>query len=188
MLVFFTNLSLIGFQVSYLALFHLFSVIDNFGWFWMETLPKNIQLMLEFLKALFLVLHFFYNTLTTFLTLFIILQSMLMILLSTLFILKYDQVSDLQQQIELASELESELQSTVNWSRKWPVHFNSGKNNLFCLASILTLKLLMQKLMGLFLRKIIFEDDRVVFLSKSRLELLHYIPLLLKLPPRKLEP
>ena len=60
MLVFFTNLiiSLMEFQVRYLALFLLFSVIDDFGWFWMGNLCKNIQLMLEFLKRPFLVLHF----------------------------------------------------------------------------------------------------------------------------------
>ena len=58
MLVFFTNLSLMEFQVRYLALFLLFSVIDDFEWFWMGSLHKNIQLMLEFLKAPFLVLHF----------------------------------------------------------------------------------------------------------------------------------
>ena len=56
MLVYFTNLSLMEFQVRYLALFLLFSVIDDFEWFWMESLHKNIQLMLEFLKDPFLVL------------------------------------------------------------------------------------------------------------------------------------
>ena len=64
MLVFFTNLSLTEFQVRYLALFLLFLVIDGFGQFWMESLYKNIQLVLEFLKAPFLVLHFSYLTLT----------------------------------------------------------------------------------------------------------------------------
>ena len=68
MLVFFRNLSLMEFQVRYLALFLLFLVIDNFEWFWMESLDKNMQLMLEFLKAPFLVLHFSYYTLVTFLT------------------------------------------------------------------------------------------------------------------------
>ena len=76
MLVFFTNLSLMEFQVRYLALFLLFSVIDDFEWFWMESLHKNIQLMREFLKAPFLVLHFSYYTLMTFLMmLFVILQN-----------------------------------------------------------------------------------------------------------------
>ena len=45
MLVFFTKVSLMEFQVRYLALFLLFSVIDGFEWFWMESLHKNIQLM-----------------------------------------------------------------------------------------------------------------------------------------------
>ena len=67
MLVFFTNLSLMEFQVRYLTSFLLFSAIDSFKWFWMESLHKNIQLMLEFLKAPFLVLHFSYYTLMTFL-------------------------------------------------------------------------------------------------------------------------
>ena len=44
------------FQVRYLFL--LFSVIDDFEWFWMEILHKNIQSMREFLKAPFLVLDF----------------------------------------------------------------------------------------------------------------------------------
>ena len=82
MLVFFTNLSLMEFQVRYLALFLLFSVIDDFEWFWMESLHKNIQLMREFLKAPFLVLHFSYYTLMTFLMMLsVILLSMLMVLL-----------------------------------------------------------------------------------------------------------
>ena len=38
----------------------LFSVIDSFEWFWMESLHKNIQLMLELLKAPFLVLFLLY--------------------------------------------------------------------------------------------------------------------------------
>ena len=99
MLVFFTNLSFMEFQVRYLALFLLFLVIDNFEWFWMESLHKNIWLMREFLKASFLVLYFFYYTLMTFLQLLsVILLSMLMILLTIL-----------RQQLELASELESDL-------------------------------------------------------------------------------
>ena len=53
MLTFFTNMSLMEFQVRYLALFDLFSVIDGHRWFWMESLHKNIQLMVEFLKIPF---------------------------------------------------------------------------------------------------------------------------------------
>ena len=71
------------FQVRYLALFLLFSEIDSFKWFWMESLHKNIQLMLDFLKAPFFVEHFSSYALMTFLTMLpVILLSMLMILLS----------------------------------------------------------------------------------------------------------
>ena len=73
------------FQVRYSALFLLFSVIDNFEWFWKESLHKNIQLMWEFLRAPFLVLHFSYYTLMTFLMMLsVILLSVVMILLSIL--------------------------------------------------------------------------------------------------------
>ena len=44
MLVFFTNLGLMEFQVRCLALFFLFSVKGIFRWFWMGSLQKNIQL------------------------------------------------------------------------------------------------------------------------------------------------
>ena len=67
MLVFFTNLSLMESHVRYFALFLLFPVTDGFKWFWMESLHKNIQLMLEFPKAAFLVLHFSHYTLMAFL-------------------------------------------------------------------------------------------------------------------------
>ena len=90
MLVFFTNLSLMEFQVRYLALLLLFSVIDGFDWFWMGSLHKNIQLILEFLKAPYLVLHFSYYTLMTFLMMLsVILLSMLMILLSILSLIRH---------------------------------------------------------------------------------------------------
>ena len=69
-------------KVRLLALILLFSVIGGFRLFWMGSLHKNIQLMLEFLKAPFLVLHFSYYTLMTFLMMLsVILLSMLMILL-----------------------------------------------------------------------------------------------------------
>ena len=83
MLVFFKNVSLTEFQVRYLVLFLIFSIIDKFEWLWLESLRRNIQLMLEFIEAPFLVLHFSYYTIITLLKMFfVILQSMLMILLS----------------------------------------------------------------------------------------------------------
>ena len=57
MLVFFTNLHFKEFLVRYCALCRLFSVIDDFEWFWMGSFHKRIQLILEFLKAPFLALH-----------------------------------------------------------------------------------------------------------------------------------
>ena len=121
MLVFFTNLSLIEFQVRYLTLFLLSSVREGFGRFWVGSLHQNIQLMLESLKGLFLVL-----ILMTFLIMLpVILLFMLIILLS-----KCDQTSDLWQQLESASELEPDLKDTVDWSKKWLVDFNVGKTQL----------------------------------------------------------
>ena len=82
--------SLMEFQVKYLALFLFFSAIDGYEWFWMESLHKNIQLMLEFLKAPVLVLHFSCYTLLTFLTMLSVkLLSMLMILLSMLNLIRH---------------------------------------------------------------------------------------------------
>ena len=58
-----------------------FLVIGDFGWFWMGTLNKDIQLMLEFHKGAFLLLHFSYYTLMTFLMMLsVILLSMLIML------------------------------------------------------------------------------------------------------------
>ena len=82
MLFFFTNLSLMEFQVTYLALFPVFSLIDDCEWFWMGILHKNIQL---FPQESTLGLHFFYYTLMIFLMMLsVILLSKLMILLSIL--------------------------------------------------------------------------------------------------------
>ena len=90
MLAFFTNLRVMEFQVGHLALFFLFSVIDGFEWFWMVSLHKNIQLMMEFLKAPYLVQHFSYYTLITFLMMLsVILLSMLMILLSIISVIRH---------------------------------------------------------------------------------------------------
>ena len=145
MLVFFTNQGFIKLQIRYLVLFCLFSVIHNFGWFWIGTLHKNIQLILKFLKAPFLVLHFFYYTLMTLLMMLsVILLSRLMILLSNL----CHQASDLWQQVELASGLESDLQDTVEWGRE-----KTWFQCLSYLTGLITLVLLMWKWMGLFLRK-----------------------------------
>ena len=80
-LVCLTKLRLVKLQVRYFALFLLFSVLDCFEWFWMESRHKNIQVILKFLKGPFLVLHFSCCILMTFLMmLYVILLSMMMIL------------------------------------------------------------------------------------------------------------
>ena len=68
-----------------MVLIHLFSVKDSFSWLRMGTLQKNIQLIMDFLRAPFLFLHFFNYKLMTFpMMLSVILMSILIILLSTL--------------------------------------------------------------------------------------------------------
>ena len=63
---------------------------SSFELFWMGNLHKNIQLMLVFLKDLFLVPHISYYTLITFLMMLsVILLSMLIILLSTLNVIRH---------------------------------------------------------------------------------------------------
>ena len=77
-----------------MALFLHFSVIGSFMRFWMGSFHKNIQIMLEFLKDPFMVLHFSYCTLMTFL---MKLSVILLLLLTKLLYFKCDQLSDLWQ-------------------------------------------------------------------------------------------
>ena len=127
MLVYFTNLSLMEFQVIFLALFLLFSVIDGFKWFWMESLLKNIQLMLKFLKAPFLAIHFFCCILMTFLMMLsVILLSMLMILLSILSVIGHLICgNNLNWLLNL-----NLIYDTLDWGKKWLVDFNARKTQL----------------------------------------------------------
>ena len=149
---FFTNLRLMEFQVKHLALFRLFSVINGFGCFWIGIIHKNIQLMLEFLKAPFLVLHlpihFSYYTLMTFLMMLsAILLSMLMILLSFLSVIRHWSVATTR--IGFCTWILS--------MRHWTGAGNGvlismlEKLNWFCLTNLITLVLLMWKWMVLFL-------------------------------------
>ena len=148
MLLFFTNLSHMEFLDRHITLFCLLSVIDSFEWFWMGSLHKIIQLMLEFLKAPFLVHYLYINDLPD----DIIYKIAIYADDATLYS-KCDQASDLRQQLELASELEPDWWHTVNWGRKWFVDLNVGKLTWFCLTGLIMLKLLMWKWMGLFFRK-----------------------------------
>ena len=151
MLVCFTNFSLMEFQVRYSALFLLFSVIDNFEWFWMESLYKNIQLMREILKAPFLILHFSYYTLMTFLMMLsVILLSMLMIPLSILGVMRL---------LICGNNLNWLLNLNLIYKTWWTGVRSGllismlGKLSWFRLTGLITVVLLMWKWMGLFLRK-----------------------------------
>ena len=90
----------------------------------MGSLHKNIQLMLELLKASFLVLNFSYYTLMTFLILSAILLSML-----CWWCFLYSK-SDLFQQLELVSEPESDVQDTEETGKEWHVNFIAVKTQL----------------------------------------------------------
>ena len=129
------------FQVRYLVSFCLFLAIDSFKLFWMESLHKNIQLMLEFLKAPFLILHFSCYTLMTFLTMLsVILLSLLMTLFSILSVIRH---------LICGNNLNQLLNLNVICEILWTGVKSGllisvlGKLSWFCLASPMTLILLM---------------------------------------------
>ena len=75
--------------------------VDGLKWFWMPSLHKNIQLMLEFLKALLYI-----NDLPD------VISDIATYADDTSLYSKCDQASDMWQQLELVSELESDLSET----------------------------------------------------------------------------
>ena len=140
-LVFCINLSLMEFQFRYLALFLLSSVIDGFEWFWMESLHRNIQLMLEFVKAPFLALHFSCYSLMTFLTMSsVILLSMLMILLSSLSVIRHLICGHIKIGLLNLKLINQTLQTEAGSGLLISM---LEKFNLICLAGLITLLLLM---------------------------------------------
>ena len=140
-MVYFTNLGLVEFQVRYLALFLLLSVVDGFEWFWMESLHRSIQLVLKFLKSPFLVLHFSCCILMIFLmVLSVVLVSMLMILLSIVGVIKH-----LIYGGSLSWVLNSNLIYKALWTRVGSGLLISmlGKLSWFRLTGLITMVLLM---------------------------------------------
>ena len=136
--------------ISHLVLFLVFWVIDSYKWFWMGSLHKNIQLMLEF-KAPFLVLHFSCYTLMTFLTILsVTLLSMLMMLLFILSVIRHLICGNNLNWLLILNLIYETL-----WTGGWDCMLISmlGKLNWFCLISLIILVQLMWKWMGLFLRK-----------------------------------
>ena len=124
-LVFFTNSGFIEFQMDYLPFFQLFSVIDSFTWFWMESRPNNTHLKLEFLETLFFVLFLYFYSLMTFLMMLCVILLPILIIYS-----KCQRVYDLWQELEVTSKLESGLKGTIDWVRKRLADFNAGKTQL----------------------------------------------------------
>ena len=184
MLISFKNLSLMESQVRFLALFLLFLTIDSFEWFWMESLHNNVQLILEFLKASFSVLHISYYTLMAFLTMLsAILLSMLIMLLSILSVFRH---------LICGNNLNWLLNMNLIYETLWTGIRSGllismlGKLSWFRLTGLITMVLLMWKWMGLFLRK------NNLLRCWGWPSLLNWIgvltlSLLLKLLPRKLE-
>ena len=91
----------------------------------MESLHKNIQLMLEFLKAGPTLFLLYINDLPD-----NVICDIAIYADDTTLYSKYDQASDLWQQLDMASELESDLRNTVNLDKKWLVDFNAVKTQL----------------------------------------------------------
>ena len=115
----------------------------------MESLLKNIQLMVEFPKGPFLVLHFSCCILMTFL----VICNIAIYADDTTLYSKCDQASDLWQQLELSSELESDLQDTVDWGKKRLIDFNPGKTQLISFDQSSNNNSINVKMDGLFLKK-----------------------------------
>ena len=88
----------------------------------MGSLQKNIQLMLEFLKAPLPVFHYF--------LLYINDLPVTLYADDTTLYSMCDQTFDLWHQLELPSEIESDLQDTMDWGKNWLVDLNAGKTQL----------------------------------------------------------
>ena len=100
---------------------------------------------------------------------------------------KCDQASDPWQQLEQASELESDQQDTVDSGKKWLVDFYAGKTQLVSFDQSNNTDSIDVKMNGSVL------EGKSSFRMLGLTFLLNWIgaltlSLLLKLPPRKLEP
>ena len=152
-----------------MALFRLVSVIDGFEWFWIESLLKNIQLTLEFLKVPVLVLLYIKYFLDA------VICNIALEADDTTVYCNCDQASDFWQQLELAAKHESDLCGTVYWGRKWVVPFSAGTTQLESFDPSYNNGAIDVKMDGsVFEEKLSFKILGVVFLLQVGLELLQY--------------
>ena len=92
-----------------------------------------------------------------------------------------DQASDLWQELELASKIESDLRDTVDCDRKW-LDFDAGKTQLVSFDLSNDTSAIDVKMDGSVL------DEKPPFKVFTFFHEALTLSLLLKLPPRKLEP
>ena len=129
MVVYFTKLGLGEFQVRYLALFLLFSVVDGCEWFWMKSLHRSIYPVSAGVPQVSIVGPTLFQLYSNDIPDGVICGIGIYADDTTLYS-GCDQASDLWRQLELISELESDLRGTVDWGGKWLVDFNAGKAQL----------------------------------------------------------
>ena len=143
MLVFFTTLiKSHGISGQIIQVTYISSFLSN-RQFWVVqflSVPKNIQLMLDFLKAPFLVLHFSYYTLMTFLMMLsVILLSKLMIL----FIISVIRHLICGKNLNWLLSLNLIYNTLWTGARSGLLISMLGKLNWFCLTSLVRMVLLM---------------------------------------------
>ena len=128
MLVFFTNLSLMEFQVrhsglisSFLSNRRLRVVLDGKS---SQEYPVNVGFPQGSILGPMLFLLYINDLPDD------VICDIAVYVDDTTLYSRCDRASDLWQQLELASELESDLRDTVDWGKKWLVDFNAGKTQL----------------------------------------------------------
>ena len=170
------------FERRYLALFHLFTLIDGFKRFWMGIFSKECSVNTGVPQGSILgstLFLLYINHLPDVICITAIYAD------DTTLYSKCDQAFDLWQQLELVSELESDLRDTVDWENEWLVDFSDGKTQLVLFDQSNNIVTIDVKTDGSVLEE--KSSFKVLGLSFPSIGL-PTLFLLLKLPPRELEP